>query len=703
MTSRVEVTRPLRPGSKTGVRPDIQALRALAVSLVVVYHLWPDRLQGGYVGVDVFFAISGFLITSHLYRQVERSGTVGLRSFYSRRIRRLLPASLLVLLLVGIVTLLFVPVRLWTVTGENIVASATYVENWSLVANAVNYLGASTNTIPTQHFWSLSVEEQFYAFWPLLLVVAVTLLARTKGNQLRYAVGVIGVVGLASFVYSIWSTDYDQASAYFNTFSRVWEFAAGAVAALVLPRVRIPRVPATVLVWMGIVAICVASILFKDSSPFPGWIAAVPVLGALAVIAGSPSAGRLSPAPFFALRPVQFLGDISYSVYLWHWPIIVLVPIISLRSLTTTTRLLIIVASIVLAWISKRYVEDPFRADARGRAGERMSRLPNGRVFIAALAGMVVVSSVGAGIYLAGDAKVAAAQKQLAALPSRAAMSCFGSSALPNFSCDGSNGLGDTVYPNPIIATDSDGGQNCQQTELSTALLTCTFGAKSDPTERVALAGDSHAGEWLAAMQGAARTNQWRLDTYLKSGCGLSLNPVSGIGSAARCETWNQEAVRELIAKHYDLVVVSTRSTPVGGGAMSAQQQKTVADGMARAWKQLIAHGIAVVAIRDTPAPLSDGVTNVPACVLDSHAPEVSCAVRQSKAVQADPQSLAVAQTAGARLITLTQDFCARSVCPPIIGNVLVYIDGHHMSSLYSSTLAGSLAAELKRAEPSLR
>ncbi|MFV0252273.1 MAG: acyltransferase family protein, partial [Beutenbergiaceae bacterium] len=240
-------------GSAQGFRPEVQGLRAIAVGVVVLFHLWPLRMPGGYVGVDVFFVISGFLITSHLYREVERTGTVRLLDFWARRIRRLLPASLLVLAVSLVLVLAWVPTTQWLTNARELIASALYVENWALAADAVDYLAEGNQPSVAQHFWSLSVEEQFYLIWPLLMLAALALAVRTGWNR-RYAmVAALSLVGGASFVWSIWATSQDRASAYFITPTRVWEFAIGAAIALVP---LAPGLLARVLLgWAGLAAI----------------------------------------------------------------------------------------------------------------------------------------------------------------------------------------------------------------------------------------------------------------------------------------------------------------------------------------------------------------------------------------------------------------------------------------------------------------
>src|SRR5262249_35721944 len=214
---------------RSEVRPEIQALRAVAVSIVVAWHFWPHSLSGGFVGVDVFFAISGFLITSHLLREADRTGAVGLARFWARRARRILPAALLVLFAVAIATIIFVPQIYWTQNFDGIRASTAYVENWFLAHQAVDYLHSNDVATPVTHFWSLSAEEQFYLIWPVLILFS-ALAARLRTRRRVIAI-VLGAVTLASFVYSIYDTNADPAQAYFITPTRAWEFGLGGLLA----------------------------------------------------------------------------------------------------------------------------------------------------------------------------------------------------------------------------------------------------------------------------------------------------------------------------------------------------------------------------------------------------------------------------------------------------------------------------------------
>ncbi|WP_173923565.1 acyltransferase [Agromyces sp. Marseille-P2726] len=374
---------------RAAVRPEIQALRAVAIGCVVLYHFWPAALPAGFVGVDVFFVVSGFLITGLLLRDAERFGRVRLREFYVRRIRRILPAAMVVLTACGIATLLFVPRIEWRPFLQQVLSSALYVQNWHLARDSQIPGSADLESTPVQHFWSLSVEEQFYLLWPLLIIGAVWLAARFGRTRPAMAGAVLGAATLASFVHCVLLTAQDHNLAYFSTFARAWEFGVGGLLALVpaMAGERLRRTRALA-AWVGLAAVAVAARTFTDHALFPGAIALVPVLGTAAVIwAGMPRAA-LSLAPVAELRPVQWFGDLSYSLYLWHWPIIMFTPYITGQPSHAPVMVLLLVLSIVVSAASKRWIEDPFR---RSVPRERL-RMPRARR--AAVASVAAISAV---------------------------------------------------------------------------------------------------------------------------------------------------------------------------------------------------------------------------------------------------------------------------------------------------------------------
>jgi len=385
--------------ARSAVRPEIQALRAVAVGSVVLHHGWPAVAPAGYMGVDVFFVVSGFLITGLLLRRAQREGRISLRDFYLRRARRILPAAIATLAVVSALTLLVVPQREWRQWFREIVASALYYENWQLAVDSQIPRRADLESTPVQHFWSLSVEEQFYLFWPLLLIAALWFATRSGSSSATVVLMLVGAATLASFVHSIALTAQDPNLAYFSTPVRTWEFGVGGILAAIGERMSRPGARAglrAAVSWAGLALIVVPIATFRAPEIFPGFVVLLPVAGTLAVIWARMPEVAWSPARVAGLRPVQWMGDVSYSLYLWHWPIFMFVPYFTGVPSPPWLMVLLVGLSFAVAGLSKRFVEDPFR---HGRRGLRLRPV----FLLSGLAGMIVVI-VGAGIVAPGIA-----------------------------------------------------------------------------------------------------------------------------------------------------------------------------------------------------------------------------------------------------------------------------------------------------------
>ena len=427
---------------KSEVRADIQALRAIAVGAVMVFHLWPNRLTGGYVGVDVFFVISGFLITSHLLGEIDATGRLRPTRFWARRAKRLVPASMTVLLLTAVAVVTWVPKALWHQFLTEIMASTVQAQNWLLAHDSVDYLAANNSPSPVQHFWTLSAEEQFYIALPLLLLAAI-LLARVLrlGHRRVILTGLLLTVA-GSLGYSIWLTATTPGVAYFSTFTRAWEFGVGAL----LAYAGSSRRPHLVMPWLGAVAIVAACFWFDSKTSFPGVAAALPVLGTAVVIWGvSSSFSRLGTVP-----PVALLGRVSYAAYLWHWPLIVLLPYVTHRSLGTVDKVSIIAATVLFAWLSTTFIEDPIRFQPR-LLGQRRPLT----VAVWSAAAMAVVIGFSAtqanGLVVQEKQLAKVARKVVAEKPS-----CLGAQAMdPAFAPCDNPALAGALVPDPAQAKES--------------------------------------------------------------------------------------------------------------------------------------------------------------------------------------------------------------------------------------------------------
>lgn len=355
-------------GASNGVRvrrPEIQALRALAIGAVVLYHFWPRLAPGGQVGVDVFFVVSGFLITGMLVREAEGSGRLALKAFYVRRARRLLPAAGVVLFTSTLVALLVVPRVHWPQLAREALGSALYAQNFVLIASDRTPGARTLDNSPLRHFWSLSVEEQIYVVWPLLIIAGLALSNRL-GVPVRTTVAVALVsIAVASFLWNLRATELDGTVAYFSTAGRAWEFAVGGLLVFVADSGgRVAEHWRAAASWLGLALIAVALVVATDGVAFPGWVVLLPVVGTAMITWAGTSVHRWSPHRIAGAPPVQWLGDISYSLYLWHWPIVVLTPFITGVPSESWLMLLLLALALLLAWATTRWVEKPFRAAA---------------------------------------------------------------------------------------------------------------------------------------------------------------------------------------------------------------------------------------------------------------------------------------------------------------------------------------------------
>ncbi|NLT53071.1 MAG: acyltransferase [Actinomycetales bacterium] len=700
--------------------PEVQALRAVAVMLVILYHLWPGVVPAGYLGVDVFFVISGFLITGQIVRDLDR-GRFGLGRFYLRRARRLLPAAMTVLAVIAVTTVLVVPYSRWVETARQILGSTFYVQNWVLVSQKTDYLTPVVRPTPVQHFWSLSVEEQFYLVWPLLLLLAVLLAARLAPGRAEprrlLPLGAMVAVTACSFLYGLRVTATDPDSAYFLSTARAWEFGAGGLLVLLLRRTEARRRLRALLSWAALAAIGVAALTFDAGTPFPGWAAAVPVLGAVGFIAAGTSGSRWSPDPLVRLGPVQFVGDLSYSMYLWHWPLLLLWPYLTGSRVETPDRILVLVLTVGLAWASKVLVEDRFRAHSplRGTAatvdpgmtataapgtaapvarGRRalVSPLPT---FLAVT--LLVTVTTASGAWWAVQRRVTAANLVEAAALAELT-DCFGADAMaPGRDC--APPFGSAVTPDPAVARErlsaTQQWEECMPKVRARKVVRCDYGPK-DADVHVVLFGDSHAIQWFPAIHRITETHGWRLSTYLRSSCTPSLATMlkPDEEEQGRCHKWATTAIRKIAAdRSVDLVVTSAMNNKKWVKEGDLDRYESGVKGYRATWRKLArSTRRSVLVLRDTPRPIPDVVD-----CLSSRKAVHECTRSRKAAMSTDElwgkrtdpmvEAVKAADHPRVRLADLTSVFCAEKSCSPVIGNVLVYADGNHLTTTYAHTL----------------
>jgi peptidoglycan/LPS O-acetylase OafA/YrhL len=645
-------------------KAEIQGLRALAVISVVCFHIWPDLIPGGYIGVDVFFVISGYLITGLLCREIIKYQTISLTNFYVRRIRRLLPAATAVLLAV-VFALPLLPEAHWEDTAWEIAASALYVENWRLAWLSVDYLGAENAPSPIQHYWSLSVEEQFYIFWPLVMIAGAWVAKRT-GRLQSVLLGSLVIIAAASFAASVFLTRNNPEAAYFVTHTRIWELSLGGLLALI----ALPRLPPVISEGMrlaGLGLIIWACFVFSGTTAFPGYAALMPTLGCALVIAAGPSHSGWSSYRLLAAQPAQFLGDISYSLYLWHWPLIVFASIYTLEPrLGSLAGAGVFTLAVLISSFSKRYVEDPFRASTNPFTTTALGASSIATCVLAALAILGVVNVQGS--------RISASQDTLQQYPGAAVL--LAGASTPK--------VKELLPPLTAIRKDLPDAYRlgCHLGIPETKLNPCVFGNR-EASFHIALVGDSHAANWIPALEELSRTNDWFVETHTKSGCPVLQEVVSLRGKPYKaCLEWGQNILKHIAASKPDAVLFAQSA-----GVVLHEQAKSIDADLVKTWRSLMAAGVQVIAIADTPRHEVD-----PSQCIKLN-PE--CASDRSSALRSDPIIRAQKTESGVAMINMNDTVCTETACPMVIGNIIAWRDNHHLTATYARNLAPILGKRI--------
>lgn len=660
-------------------RLDIQGLRALAVTLVVIFHFLPAVLPGGYIGVDVFFVISGFLITAHLLREAEQSGTVKVATFWARRVRRLIPAAALVLVASAAAILLLFPVTAWRQNLEEIGFAGFYILNWKLATNAVDYFAADNPASIAQHYWSLSVEEQFYLVWPVLIILALWIAKRTQRVSRRNAIiAVLLVVFTTSLAYSVIETARSQPSAYFITPTRAWEFAVGGLIVFLPTAARLRRGVHAAMSWGAVLVIVICGFLFGPTTQFPGWIALVPVLATAALIWMGDSESEWSPQYLAKAGPIQLVGDTSYAIYLWHWPALIVFIQMRDRAPGWLSSIALGALTVLLAIATKYLVEDPMRKASRG--------ISRPRVTFALLAGaMAVVLAVTAVPNTIVQLRSERFQESVAAGVDDDS-GCFGAHAIRN-SCPDPYAMTDTVNPE-VTQTDSIANwidlDHCVRWGPNLSENSCRYpgkGAGADTT--VLLYGDSHAGHISPAVKRAAEVRGWEMREESRSACaGFELlKPENNSEDYQTCVKWADQMVDEIVADDsIDIVVVAVRTSTKPNPVERASE--VIGD--------FIESGKQVLVVREAPGisdtiPASGEAEAAPACVSNAGGADDPCAWVPPAW---DEWILEAAAENRVPVADLRDIVCADEVCHATIGGTIVYEDVSHFSATFSTTLA---------------
>ena len=660
--------------ARSGFRPDIEGLRTIAIVAVVLYHAGVPALSGGFVGVDLFFVLSGFLITGMLLRELELTGRIRLREFWARRARRLLPAATTVLIATALVSLVVMPETLRTETAMAIVYSTLYAANWFFAMNSLDYLNSEEAPSPALHFWSLGVEEQFYVIWPIALLLLFIIMRRLRLPFRAAIASFAGVVWVASFWASLYYSEVSQPIAFFSSPTRFWQLATGALLAVATPWLRAQRREVAVtLQGVGMVALLYAvfemgSIIERGNS-YPGVSALLPTgATALIVAGGTRLSVRATPIErVLNTRLFQWVGGLSYSWYLWHWPVLVLWQ----RQFGETSiqaNVLLAEFALALAWVTHKCIENPIRFWKPLRNRPEAS-LAIGAIFMAFTISAAAVLSMTDALHVE-EAKA----RSFAPLP--------------------------TVARNDVSEVYKT---NCVVEYHQVTQPTCVFGA-TNATKRMVLIGDSHAASVFPAFDAAAEKLGYRLDTRIKLGCTVAEvdqwhfkfnHPFK------ECSEWRARQISDLTQHPADIVVVVNANNPTPPVFDAAQgvrlgiSEGRVAwiHGYASTLRKLRDAGSQVIMLRDNPRVPG----NIADCVAMHMDDPAACNyARRYGLPEPAADVLAARAVPGVRKLDLSDAICDRQTCYAVRHRILAWQKGNHYTATFADSLAGKLTDKLR-------
>jgi peptidoglycan/LPS O-acetylase OafA/YrhL len=643
-------------------RADVEGLRGIAVLLVVGCHCGISWCAGGFIGVDVFFAISGYLITGLLIHEYRETSRIDFSRFFARRARRLLPACLVVLVSTTAAAALFLSPQEMDSTARAALAGSLYVSNIFFDHGSSDYFAAAVQQNPLLHTWSLGVEEQFYLVWPGLILFA------CRSRSARSVVWALGALAVSSFACSVLTTRASQMFAFYELPARAWEFAAGGLLALpaAVPSSERTRIWAVTGGAVGAVTILGTALCVKGGSAFPGWIAMVPVAGTLLTLFAGAVDPQRGVSALLGTAPLQFLGARSYSWYLWHWPFLIFAEVL-LPTITVVQKIEAALAALLMAAVTYRWIEQPIRTSPY------LARRPNLSLCAAAGAALLTVGATAA-LVSYGQYEMTLDDKYKAI---QAATVDYGFAVRQCY-------------------TD---GRSAKAVEAEV----CEFG---DPraARTLVLFGDSHAMQWINAMRKASDEEGWHLVTLVKPGCAASdINPHNLAGPSDSCKLWRVHAIKKIVdLSPYAVVMASFNGATVRGDMQTPNLMPVdeVRTGTRSTLVQLRAAGLRVVVLRDSPLP----PFNVPACIGRAIGRANStgdpCEFDASEALNA---SAFVAERAAGEGLTdvyyLDMDdlICPGASCPAIQDGRIVYRDENHLTGSYAASLAGEVATRLSR------
>ena len=661
-------------------RKDIQGIRAVAVLLVLAYHARVPGFSGGYVGVDVFFVVSGFLITTLLVREYDTTNTISLKNFYARRIRRLLPASLVAAIGTLILSRIWLePLRLDELT-QDARAAALFATNIVFAVRESDYLQSALPPSPLQHYWSLGVEEQFYIFFPLILLI---LLKLRKKSKTLLTTGLF-MITVTSFIACIVMTSAQESIAFYLLPFRAWELGIGALLAVLGQKLDfIKTTNREILGWIGLVAILITSFRFDGQTAFPGHLAGLPVLATILLI-NSGDNSKFGPSRVLELQILQWFGSRSYSLYLWHWPLLIVARAANKADLSQVQIVLCILATLVLGELSFRFIEQPIHQVPKPLASANRSLAFGALLIVVGLAASFITAprKAEATLPIASENSTQQttstifqySENQLRELLSQAPK-------ITELPAD--------LEP-PLAVLDSDEPEiyklGCHDHTFDTP-PTCIFGNLESQTS-IALVGDSHAAQWFEPLRKIAEQQDWKLQIFTRSGC-TPLGLDNGV--LATCKTWLKNVVAEIQSGDFSLVLISgftdredlVDESPDGFTNNISELHAAITLGSQK-----------VIYLADTPGPQM----HVPICLSANIQTVQNCNFERDKAFNEQTAEIlrGVWSSETSRFVDLKNWFCTEQICPVVIGSMVVYRDDSHISTAYALALTQVLLSEIE-------
>lgn len=675
----------------------------MAVLAVLLFHAGVPWLEGGYVGVDVFFVVSGYLITSLLVRERTESGRISLSGFWSRRARRILPVSALVALATLAASWVWLePVRVRDAATDAI-GVATFSANVVFAHRGADYLQSALPPSPFQHYWSLAVEEQFYVVWPVLVLFAC--LGARGGLAVRRRIGSMAlVVTVVSFAACMVLMESSQPWAFFAPHTRAFELALGAlVATLPAAGVARDRMIAASAAWIGLGVVAASAVIFDESTRFPGPWAIVPVMATALLLRGG-DATSWSPVVLLGLRPMQWLGSRSYSAYLWHWPVLIVGAAALERDLSVIEGLACTAGALVLSEISHRWPEEPVRRAVAVR-GVRAGLLATALASLVAGAGILVRNNPPqiptAGTAAAPTLTVTSTTVSgvLATAPTLAPTTTVPAApVLPSsapvieaiVAAAATTGLPSNLEPN-LDAVRNDMpriySNGCHAGFGATVPKRCVVGDETSSVV-VGVYGDSHAAQWFPMFEKIAIKRKWKLIYYTKRGCPPADIEVysSVLGKVYKeCGPWRANVLDRMVEDQVKVVFVAHFDRLLSAATKTPPWQKEWRAGLRGTLEALESRGIVPVLMEDTPWPGQD----VPTCLSRNFAAVDACSQPVGQAYRDDMYEVRRDfQAEGRHVLWVRHMFCTANVCPNIAGNILMYRDDNHITVTYASFIA---------------